>query len=72
MTRQRGRSCFCFGVLSIFPILLFSGTLARAQTLYQYDWALRFNNSTTAWFKRLVDKGNTLRHKAAGDVAITL
>src|SRR5262249_46055980 len=45
MTRQRGRRCFGLGLFSVFAILLFSGAWARSQTLYHYDWALRFNNS---------------------------
>jgi hypothetical protein len=45
MNCQPGRRSFCLAVLSVLPALLFTGTSARAQTLYNLDWARRFNNS---------------------------
>jgi len=47
MNRQFGRRSFYPSVLCAFAALLFTSTFARAQYLYNQDWAGRFNNSVT-------------------------
>src|SRR5260370_34116645 len=45
MNRNCGRRSFYLSVLCAFAALLFTGTFARAQSLYQFEWGGRFNNS---------------------------
>jgi hypothetical protein len=45
MKRQFGRRSFYLTVLGAFTALLFTGTDAPAQRLYNLDWAERFNDS---------------------------
>jgi hypothetical protein len=45
MKRQFGRRSFYRSVLCAFVALLFTGTFARAQHMFQLDWGSGFNNS---------------------------
>jgi hypothetical protein len=48
MNLQCGRRSFCFSVLTAVVTVLWAGTSARAQHLYQLDWGQAFNNSATS------------------------
>jgi hypothetical protein len=45
MSRNCGRRSFYLGVVCAFAALLFTGTFAHAQHMFQLDWGSGFNNS---------------------------